>query len=111
MLDAWYLSHAKRVFAERLAACYPRVEGLGIPFPSLAIRDMKARWGSCSAKGRLTLNRRLIHVPKDLMDYVILHELCHLKEYNHGPAFYALLERVLPDWKARRQKLNQMELH
>lgn len=109
LLDAWYLSHAKRVFAERLKVCYPRVEGLGIPYPDLAIRDMKARWGSCSAKGRITLNGRLIQVPKDLIDYVILHELCHLKEYDHSPTFYALLERVLPDWEERRQKLNQIE--
>lgn len=109
LLDAWYLSHAKRVFAERLKACYPRVEGLGIPYPALAIRDMKVRWGSCSTKGRITLNRRLIQVPKDLMDYVILHELCHLKQHDHSPAFYALLKQILPDWEERRRKLNQME--
>lgn len=110
LLDDWYLSHAKRVFAGRLKVCYPRVEGLGIPYPDLAIRDMKVRWGSCSTKGRITLNRRLVQVPKDLIDYVILHELCHLKEHNHSTEFYALLERVLPDWKDRRQKLNQMKL-
>ena len=111
LIDHWYRSHARTIFAERLEACYPRVESLGIPFPDLTVRDMKARWGSCSAVGRLTLNLKLIQLPRKLIDYVILHELCHLKEYNHSPAFYTLLDRVLPDWRERRQQLNQREIH
>ncbi len=109
LLDEWYRSHARRVFAERLAACFPRVESLGIAYPQLVIREMKSRWGSCTPGGRILLNLKLIQAPKDLIDYVVLHELCHLKEHNHSPAFYALLDRVLPDWKERRERLNGYE--
>lgn len=109
LVHNWYHSQAKRIFAERLSVCFPRVESLGVGYPELAIRNMKARWGSCSAKGRLTLNLKLIHVPRDLIDYVVIHELCHLKEHNHSPAFYALLERALPEWRERRTKLNHMD--
>lgn len=110
LINAWYRSHARRIFAERLAQCYLRVEPLGIEYPQLAIRDMKSRWGSCSAVGRITLNVRLVQVSKDLIDYVLLHELCHLEEHNHSSSFYALLDRVLPDWSERRDRLNKVEL-
>lgn len=110
LIHNWYLHHAKKIFTERLKLCFPRVEVIGIPYPELAIRDMKLRWGSCSPKGLITLNIRLTQVPKDLIDYVILHELCHLKEPNHSPAFYRLLEQTLPDWEERRKKLNQFEV-
>ena len=70
---------------------------------------MKVRWGSCSARGRLTLNLKLIHVPKELIDYVIIHELCHLVEANHSSAFYRLLTLVMPDRSERREQLNCYE--
>ena len=110
LLDKWYRREAERVFAERLAACYPRAQALGIPLPPLKIRDMKTRWGSCSSKGNVTLNLKLIQLPTDLIDYVILHELCHLKELNHSRRFYALMDRVLPDWQERRKALNSIEV-
>lgn len=110
LLDKWYRREAARVFSDRLAACYPRAEALGIPLPPLKIRDMKTRWGSCSSKGNVTLNLKLIQLPTDLIDYVILHELCHLKELNHSRRFYALMDRVLPDWQERRKKLNSIEV-
>ncbi len=110
LIHKWYLSRAKRVFAERMAACFPRVQSLGVEYPELAVREMKARWGSCSAKGRITLNLKLIYVPKDLIDYVVIHELCHLKEHNHSRAFYGLLDRILPDWQKRRELLNNFEV-
>jgi hypothetical protein len=71
---------------------------------------MQKRWGSCSPKGHINLNLKLIQVPKTYIDYVILHELCHLKEHNHGRAYYALLDRVLPDWRDKRAALHQIEL-
>ncbi|MBA3870473.1 MAG: M48 family metallopeptidase [Anaerolineae bacterium] len=110
LVMAWYRHQAKRVFDERLKVCYPSVEALGIPYPPLSIRQMKSRWGSCTAAGGVILNLTLIQMPKDLIDYVVIHELCHLKEHNHSPAFYALLERVLPDWEERRKQLNQIGL-
>jgi len=109
LLTTWYRTHAERVFQERLDACYLKVELLGIPKPSLSIRPMKSRWGSCSGKARITLNLKLIQAPRSLIDYVILHELCHLKELNHSRGFWALLDRVLPGWERLRDELNHYE--
>ena len=66
---------------------------------------MKARWGSCARSGAITLNLRLMQAPLALLDYVIVHELCHLWEMNHGPAFYARLDQALPGWRAQRAAL------
>ena len=109
LLDEWYCDHARRVFAKRLDTCYPKMEHIGVPYPEIAIRAMSTRWGSCSSKGRITLNVKLIKVPKSYIDYVIFHELCHLAEPNHTLRFYELLDRVLPDWQERRDKLNVFE--
>jgi hypothetical protein len=66
---------------------------------------MKKRWGSLSHNGLLTLNTDLIRAPKACIDYVITHELCHLKHHNHGPNFYRLLEKMMPDWERRKTQL------
>lgn len=109
LLSAWYRRHAERVFAERLDACYLKVTPLGIARPRLSIRAMKRRWGSCSPAGTLTLNLKLIQAPRNLIDYVIIHELCHLKELNHSRRFWRLLRQVLPDWERLREALNQYQ--
>jgi predicted metal-dependent hydrolase len=67
---------------------------------------MKNRWGSCTSEGRILLNPDLIIAPKQCIEYVIVHELCHLQEHNHGPAFYRLLNKLMPDWEQRRERLN-----
>jgi len=110
LLDNWYQRQAARVFQERLDACYPRVKRIGIAYPPLVIRAMKSRWGSCSPTGKITLNLKLIQTPKACIDYVVLHELCHLQEHNHGRGYYQLLGQVLPDWKARKLQLNGCEV-
>ncbi|MBI5928694.1 MAG: M48 family metallopeptidase [Chloroflexi bacterium] len=107
LINRWYRIEAERIFAERLAACFPKVEWFGVEYPKLTIRDMKSRWGSCSAKKKISLNLKLVQMAEELIDYVVLHELCHLKELNHSPAFYALMDQALPDWRERRQRLNQ----
>ena len=109
LLDAWYQARAEEVFATRLSACYPKVQHLGLPYPLLAVREMRSRWGNCDPDDRITLNIKLILVPEELMDYVIYHELCHLKEHHHGKAFYSLLDRVLPEWRERKQKLEEFD--
>ena len=109
LLDDWYHAHARRVFRERLDACFPKMEHVGVPYPELAVRAMRSRWGSCSPKGRITLNVKLIKVPASYIDYVIFHELCHLAEPYHSPWYYELLDRVLPDWRERRDGLNTFE--
>ena len=70
---------------------------------------MKARWGSCGTNGVVTLNLKLIQVGTPLIDYVIVHELCHLVEHNHSKRYYALLDKMMPDWRERRQGLNAAE--
>jgi predicted metal-dependent hydrolase len=67
---------------------------------------MKSRWGSCTAKGVITLNLRLIQVERSLIQYVVVHELCHLREHNHSRAYYRLLDQALPGWRERKQRLN-----
>lgn len=109
LVRRWYQANAERVFHERLVACYAKVEPLDIPIPPLSIRTMKRRWGSCSEHGRITLNLKLIQAQRALIDYVICHELCHLKVLNHSPAFRSLLSRVLPGWESLREELNQYE--
>ncbi len=111
----WYRERAEAVLPERLAASLPRVQALGVlrlpgETPRLVIRAMSARWGSATAPGRVTLNVKLIQMPVPCIDYVILHELCHLAQANHSPEYYRLLDRALPDWRARRERLNAQEL-
>lgn len=108
LIRSWYKRQAEHIFTERLAACQPKATALGITAPQkLTVRWMKTRWGSCSGKGRITLSIRLIQAELDLIDYVILHELCHLKELNHSKRFYDLMTRILPDWKIKRLALNR----
>lgn len=111
LISGWYRRHADRVFRALLTECYQRSQLLGIPSPNLHIRLMKSRWGSCTRKGRITLNLKLIQAPPSLIRYVIYHELCHLKEFNHSTCFWALLTRLLPEWRSFRTDLNQYEFN
>lgn len=106
LLETWYRAHARTIFQERLLACHRKIEKKGVPMPRLRIRRMVSRWGSFSAHGGVTLNLLLIVAPKECIDYVILHELCHFKIKHHGPRFWRLLESLMPDYEERRKKLN-----
>jgi predicted metal-dependent hydrolase len=110
LMDDWYRMQAQRVFRERLAAMLPRFQHVEIPRPELAIKTLRARWGSCTTAGTVLLNLKLMQVPKSCIDYVIVHELCHLVEHNHSEQFYLLLDRMLPDWRERKRRLNECEL-
>ena len=68
---------------------------------------MRSRYGSCSHRGAITLNRRLMATPLACIDYVLIHELCHLRHFAHDRAFYALLETMLPDWRERKSRLKE----
>lgn len=105
VIERWYRAAAHALFEMRLLALYEKVRGWGVPLPVLRVRVMRARWGSCSAGGAITLNLHLARQPLDLIDYVILHELCHLRELNHSAAFYALMDEVCPGWRALRQRI------
>ncbi|GAA3704602.1 hypothetical protein GCM10022421_09280 [Oceanisphaera sediminis] len=95
LLNDWYRHKARDVFARRLDAMLDQalwVTGR----PPIRILTMQTQWGSCSPLGRLTLNPHLVKSPRDCIDYVILHELCHIAEHNHGERFYRLLKQVMP---------------
>jgi predicted metal-dependent hydrolase len=99
---AWYRRRATEVLKERIAYYAPLV---GVAPPPITIKDMHSRWGSCSAKGRVNLYWGLVALPLELADYVVVHELAHLLELNHSPAFWRGVERVLPDYRERRKRL------
>ena len=109
LVDAWYQARAREVFQARLQACHANLARFGIQMPALFIRPLTSSWGTCSAKGTITLNIKLIQVPLEYIDYVLIHELCHLQHLSHGPEFYKLLTRALPEWETRREKLNSFD--
>lgn len=104
-VDTWYMTQAKLYLPARtmeLAAIHSGV----LPRPeSVMTRKMKRRWGTCHSNGTIWLNRELIKKDPELIDYVIIHELCHLVHHNHGSDFYRLLGSVLPGYREIRQKL------
>ena len=110
LLMAWYRCQARRIFQERLDLCLAKVRFLNLNYPELTIRQMQTRWGSCTPEGKIILNLKLIQVPKAYIDYVVMHELCHLKEHHHGRRFYELLNRVMPNWREQRKRLNAFEV-
>jgi len=105
-LRRWYRKEALNVMGSRFREISASLAHLGLPEHSLRFYRMKRRWGSCSSRGVITLNTRLVERDPASIDYVIIHELCHLRVPAHNRAFYELLECVLPDWKERRRKLN-----
>lgn len=106
LIGEWYTERAQAVFKERLAACHRLAKHVNTPLPELVIRKLKMKWGSCNSSGRIVLNTDLIRAPKECIDYVIAHELCHLKEHHHGPRFWRLLGNLMPDYEKRRHRLN-----
>jgi predicted metal-dependent hydrolase len=107
LLDRWYRERAVQVFSRRVAECAERLGGLEA-LPGLRLRSMKTQWGSCSPNGELLLNPQLVKAPGACIDYVVCHELCHLKEHNHSARFYRLLSMVMPDWQVRKRELEGM---
>ncbi len=108
LLYRWYRKKAKKKFAEIIEEYLPKLKKYGISEPTLTVRKMKSRWGSCNSKSkRIILNLELIKTPSHCVEYVIMHELCHLKYPNHTKAFYNFLSMVMPDWKERKQRLEK----
>jgi hypothetical protein len=107
ILQKWYLERAKDVFAEVLDSRAHSFSARGHRLPILAVRTMQKRWGSLSGKRLMTLNSNLVRAPRTCIEYVIVHELCHLKHKDHSAAFYRLLEQVMPDWRRRKQRLEE----
>ena len=98
----------KDVFGEVLDELYPLFAKYGVDKPILRIRDMETRWGSCLVKkGIVTLNKRLIEAPRNCIEYVMMHELCHFIHPNHSKGFYMFLTMLMPDWKGRKLHLEK----
>ena len=95
---------ARRVFLARTAYFAPVV---GVSFSRITVRSQRTKWGSCSAKGGLNFNCLLLLAPAEVLDYVVVHELCHRLEMNHSPRFWEEVERVLPDYAAARSWLRR----
>jgi predicted metal-dependent hydrolase len=79
---------------------------LGVRYSRITLRDQRSRWGSCSSSGALSFNWRLVLAPHDVLDYVVVHEVCHLVELHHGPAFWRLVERRRPDYRDAKRWLD-----
>ncbi len=107
LLKGWYRERAKIKFTEIAEPVIVRFARYGVKPSSIYIREMESRWGSCSAKGKITLNTHLIKMPKPCIEYVITHELAHLVHPNHSKAFYQLLEAEMPDWKRWKERLER----
>lgn len=107
LLEVWYKERAKIKFAEYAEPLIMRFKKYEVEPKELYIQSMKYRWGSCSAKGNIILNPELIKAPKPCIEYVIIHELCHLIHRNHTKAFFRLLSQEMPDWEKWKEKLER----
>jgi predicted metal-dependent hydrolase len=101
-VQGWLQNEAKRIFGERLAVY---AEKLGVTYRAYALSSAATRWGSCSSDGKIRLNWRLIHFPVSIIDYVVAHELAHLREMNHSPRFWQTVESIFPEFREARQTL------
>lgn len=106
-----YLAHkeeARKLVKERLEYWN---QFYNFKYNKVFIKNTKSRWGSCSKKGNLNFNYRIALIEPVLADYIIVHELCHIGEFNHSPKFWSLVERTIPDWKLRRAKLMKIPVN
>ena len=113
-LTAEQAAEVERLRIQAKAALPPRLAELaalhGFTYNTVRIKHNVSNWGSCSELGNINLNLNLMRVPEHLRDYVMLHELCHLRYMNHGPEFHALLEEVCPDHRALARELKGYKL-
>ncbi len=110
LVDGWYRRHAESTFARCLDRCLIAAKSLGVAISRIETRFMRQRWGSCSKSGRIILNVELVKAPVHCIEYVIMHELCHLRIHDHSERFYRLLGRHMPDWQRRKDRLDSLHL-
>ncbi|MEN9383758.1 MAG: hypothetical protein RL323_901 [Pseudomonadota bacterium] len=106
-VQAWLMREATRVFTERLNHFAPQ---LGVVYLRMRLSSAATRWGSANASGTISLNWRLVHLGQDMIDYVVAHELSHLRQMNHSPEFWEVVHSVMPDYAHRRKALKQVKL-
>lgn len=103
-LEKRYRNTARNLFETRVAYYHALTRG---NYTSITIRDQKSRWGSCSSRGTLSFNYRLIFAPPKVLDYVVVHELCHLTHMNHSKDFWNMVEQIMPDYKIYKTWLRE----
>jgi len=105
LMMQWYADHAKMLLDRRASLYAEKILGIGFESIQTKYKYMKRRWGSCDPKNAITFNIELAKTPIQCIDYVIVHELCHLVHPNHDKSFYRLIRNIIPDWQARKEKL------
>lgn len=105
LLYDWYKDRARVVFSRQLDAMLEQTLWVSEP-PDIRLLAMKTQWGGCSPSGALTFNPHLVKAPRECIDYVILHELCHIAEHNHSKRFYRLMSRIMPNWEPVKERLD-----
>lgn len=110
LLTKWYRDHAEVQFQGSLECCLDKFRRLQLSVPTIKLKRMSKRWGSCTKGGIIYLNPDLVKAPKQCIDYVMTHELCHLKHRSHDKDYYRLLTKLMPDWEERKQKLELVSL-
>ena len=106
-IEGWMRRQARPVFEDSIERQFAWFRQQGFARPVLRIKKMRTRWGSLSARGYINLNMALLHYPPAALDYVVMHELCHLKHMDHGPGFHRLMDARMPDWRERKAILEQ----
>jgi predicted metal-dependent hydrolase len=106
----WYKQEAKKIFQERFERYSYILKREKISVNQLMVRRLEKRWGSCTASGNIIINVSLIQAPVQCIDYVVVHEICHLKYLNHGAKFYNILSRYMEDWEKRKNRLQTVRL-
>ncbi|MCB9185030.1 MAG: M48 family metallopeptidase [Flavobacteriales bacterium] len=107
LLAGWYRPRAIARFEQGMDIAMQLLKKHKLARPEIIVRRMSLRWGSCTPQGRIMLNPELIKAPGRCIDYVVIHELCHLVHPDHSTAYYNLLDRVMPDWKRWKERLEQ----
>ncbi|WP_353622365.1 M48 family metallopeptidase [Blastomonas fulva] len=110
LLDGWYLTQAREIFGNRLDKVFQPFAALNHARPRLIVRNLTHRWGSLTSRGNLVISRHIVRAPRQCIDYVLVHELCHLEYRNHGAEFWALLDRMMPDHQKRKARLEKILL-
>ncbi|WP_245949215.1 M48 family metallopeptidase [Echinicola strongylocentroti] len=108
LVTSWYLDHARSLFPKIAKPLIEKFKKYKVEPSSLVFRDMPTRWGSCTTKGKIILNPELIKAPKGCIEYVIVHELCHLVYHDHTQKFFDLQTKELPDWDKWKMKLERL---
>jgi len=108
LVEAWYYEKARVRIMERFEAIAPRFAGMGYQVSAPIFRTMPRRWGSYTKAGRILLNPDLIRAPRSCIEYVVTHKLAHAVHSSHSVKFYDLLDAIMPDWKARKARLERL---